>query len=119
MESGKSTVGKALAVELGLPFIDIEDKVILREKMDISEIFATKEEFYFRQIEKKIIKYHLLKVYVVISIGGGAFVQSDTRALIKQQAISVWLSVNNKILAKRLDKSGEIEIGPCLISINH
>ncbi len=52
-------------------------------------------QFYFRQIEKKIIKNYLLKGYAVISTGGGAFEQAATRALIKQQAISVWLSVDS------------------------
>ncbi len=45
MGAGKSTVGKALAAELGLPFIDVDEEIISHEKISISKIFATKGEF--------------------------------------------------------------------------
>lgn len=72
MGSGKTAVGKALAAQMNLIFIDLDDEISLREKKTISEIFADSGEIYFRRRESQVLKELLEqeKEYV-LSLGGG------------------------------------------------
>jgi shikimate kinase len=56
MGAGKTTIGKALAEKTGFKFVDIDEEIVAREQMSINDIFATKSEEYFRQIETEIIE---------------------------------------------------------------
>ena len=105
MGVGKTTVGKSLSNKLSFKFIDI-DKIIENEegcKIDI--IFKKKSENYFRSLENKITLRELKKESVVISLGGGAFLNNSIRRAVKSSSISFWLDVNHNILIKRLEKN--------------
>ena len=102
MGVGKSTVGKKLAKKLKLKFIDIDQIIEKREKKTIKEIFEEKGEVYFRKIEKKISLEELKKSNSVISLGGGAFMDTSIRKEAKNLSISFWLDLNLKSLFIRL-----------------
>ncbi len=92
MGAGKTTIGSKLADKLGFYFIDSDQEIEDFTQQSIAEIFKTKGEKYFRQVEKETIKEILSRdEQIVLSLGGGAFMDDEIRELIKKQAISVWL----------------------------
>ena len=105
MGVGKTTIGKRLAKELSYAFIDMDKIIENQEGESISSIFRNKGEDYFRKIEKKLTIIELKKNSSVISLGGGAFLNSTIRQYSKKKSISFWLDVPIEILIKRLKKS--------------
>ena len=105
MGVGKTTIGKRLAKELSYAFIDMDKIIEKQEGESISSIFRNKGEDYFRKIEKKLTIIELKKNSSVISLGGGAFLNSTIRQYSKKKSISFWLDVPIEILIKRLKKA--------------
>ena len=105
MGVGKTTIGKRLAKELSYAFIDMDKIIEKQEGESISSIFRNKGEDYFRKIEKKLTIIELKKNSSVISLGGGAFLNSTIRQYSKKKSISFRLDVPIEILIKRLKKS--------------
>jgi len=107
MGVGKSSVGKRLAAALGAGFIDADEAIEEAAQMSIPEIFAAYGEPYFRDGERRVIarllegEGHGLKV---IATGGGAFVNAETRALILDKAIAVWLDSDVDTLVERVGR---------------
>ena len=106
MGAGKSSVGKRLAHALSLPFRDADEEIERAAGRTISEIFATRGEAEFREGERRVIARLLDMAPHVLATGGGAFMNPDTRALVKQKAISVWLKSDPEILARRVGRKG-------------
>lgn len=104
MGCGKSSVGKRLAVKLGLPFVDADEEIEKVAAKSISEIFADHGEDYFRNGERKVIARLLESGPQVLATGGGAFINPETRAKIKSQAISIWLRAELPVLLRRVMK---------------
>lgn len=102
MGAGKSSVGRRLANVLGVPFCDADAEVEAAAGRSISDIFAQLGEAAFRDGERRVIARLLEGPPHVMATGGGAFVNDETRALIKQKAISVWLKTDLDILARRV-----------------
>lgn len=109
MGVGKSSVGRKLAQALGLQFIDADDAIEEAAQMTIPEIFATYGEAYFRDGERRVIA-RLLEPGrgkpAVIATGGGAFVNDQTRALILERGIAVWLDCDADTLYERIGRKG-------------
>ena len=108
MGSGKTTVGKRIAQELGYAFVDSDDVVASTAGKSVREIFAQDGEAVFRQCESEAIKSVLLdrQSSVVLATGGGAVISSDNRQLISEQASTVvWLDASVEDLVVRT-KSG-------------
>ena len=108
MGSGKTTVGKRIAQELGYAFVDSDDVVASAAGKSVREIFAQDGEAVFRQCESEAIKSVLLdrQSSVVLATGGGAVISSDNRSLISEQASTVvWLDASVEDLVVRT-KSG-------------
>ena len=108
MGSGKTTVGKRIAQELGYAFVDSDDVVANTAGKSVREIFAQDGEAVFRQCESEAIKSVLLdrQSSVVLATGGGAVISSDNRSLISEQASTVvWLDASVEDLVVRT-KSG-------------
>ena len=105
MGVGKTTIGKKLAKKLNYAFVDVDKIIEKQEGESISSIFKNKGEDYFRKIEKQITIIELKKNNSVISLGGGAFLNSTIRQYSKKNSISFWLDVPIEILIKRLKKS--------------
>ena len=106
MGSGKSTVGKCLAAELKIPFLDLDDYIETGEKRSIPEIFEEKGELYFRRKEHFYLQEVLsVETDFVLSTGGGTpCYANNIEALVSSTATVVYLKVPVIQLAKRLSK---------------
>jgi shikimate kinase len=104
MGVGKSSVGRRLAARLGIPFTDADAEIEKAAGMTIAEIFARHGEPYFRGGEARVIARLLEGGPQVLATGGGAFMNADTRALIKQKGISIWLHAEFDVLLRRTSK---------------
>ena len=104
MGVGKSSVGRRLAARLSIPFIDADSEIEKAAGMTIPEIFARHGEPYFRSGEARVIARLLESGPQVLATGGGAFMNPDTRALIKLKGVSVWLHADFDVLMRRTSK---------------
>jgi shikimate kinase len=104
MGVGKSSVGRRLANALSLPFRDADTEVEAAAGRSIAEIFADLGEPAFRDGERRVIQRLLEGPPHVLATGGGAFMSAETRALIKEKAISVWLKADLEVLARRVGR---------------
>jgi len=106
--SGKSSVGRRLAQRLGFEFIDSDTKIEeAAGGMSVTDIFAKHGEPEFRSLEARVIARLLESGPAVIATGGGAFVNPDTRALIGQHGISIWLKAEIDILLRRVKRKND------------
>jgi shikimate kinase len=104
MGAGKTTVGRRLATRLGRHFIDSDEEVERAAGMTIPEIFATHGEADFRAGETRVIARLLREADLVLGTGGGAFINPETRALIKTGAVSVWIKAEADLLFARVSR---------------
>jgi len=104
MGVGKSSVGRRLANALGLPFRDADTEVETAAGRSIPDIFADLGEPAFREGERRVIARLLEEPPHVLATGGGAFMNPETRALIKARSISVWLKADLEVLARRVGR---------------
>jgi shikimate kinase len=102
MGAGKSSIGWRLARKLGIPFHDTDQEVERAAGCSVADIFETWGEKAFRDAERRVIKRLLSESVQVISTGDGAFVDENSRSLIKEQAISLWLRADPNILYERV-----------------
>jgi shikimate kinase len=108
MGVGKSSVGRRLAHALSLPFVDADDAIEEAAQMSIPEIFDTYGETYFRDGERRVIQRLIADSAagkpMIIATGGGAFVNPETRALILDKGIAVWLDSDVDTLMERVGR---------------
>jgi len=104
MGVGKSTIGRRLALRLGLPFVDADDEIAHAAGMTIAEIFARYGETGFRDGERRVIARLMSEGQQVIATGGGAFMNDETRALILDKALTIWLDADIDILVERVSR---------------
>jgi shikimate kinase len=102
MGAGKSSVGRRLAKRLGLPFFDADQEIEKAADCSIEEIFARHGEAAFRNGERRVIARLLDGPPQVLATGGGAFMDSETRAAIEQRGVSIWLRAELQILLERV-----------------
>lgn len=105
MGSGKSRVGMELARLLKLPFIDSDKEIERAAGMTIPEIFERFGEREFREGEKKVVLRLLSGGAKVLASGGGAFINPDIRAAVKERAVSVWLKASLETLVERTSRT--------------
>jgi shikimate kinase len=104
MGVGKSSVGRRLTARLSIPFVDADAEIEKAADMSIADIFARHGEAYFRRGEARVIARLLEGGPQVLAAGGGAFMNADTRALIKAKAVSIWLHAEFDVLLRRTSK---------------
>lgn len=105
MGVGKSTIGRKLAQSLELPFRDADHEIELAAGRSIPEIFAERGEAEFRAGERRVIGRLLLQEpRHVLATGGGAFMDPQTRAVMKQKAVTVWLKADLEVLVRRVGR---------------
>jgi shikimate kinase len=106
MGAGKSSIGKRLAARLGLPFVDADDEIEAAAGMTIADIFERFGEAHFRDGERRVIARLIDGTPKVIATGGGAFMNEETRALILDRTLAVWLDADITTLVDRVKKRG-------------
>ncbi|MCO6188143.1 shikimate kinase [Rhizobium sp. L1K21] len=105
MGAGKTAIGKMVAAELGLPFVDSDKEIETVSRMSINDLFANYGEPEFRSLEARVICRLIDNGPRVVSTGGGAFINDETRKLVKEHnAISVWLDADLELLWTRVSK---------------
>ncbi len=104
MGTGKSTVGRKLASMLGKDFVDADHAIEDAAQLTVAEIFEQYGEEYFRDGERRVIARLMEEHNGVIATGGGAFVNDETRALILDKAIAVWIDCDIDILVERTSR---------------
>jgi shikimate kinase len=104
MGAGKTAIGRKLATALGLPFTDSDHEIEQVSRMTVPELFERYGESEFRALEQRVILRILEEGGRVLSTGGGAFMNDQTRAAIAAQGISIWLKADVDTLLQRVMK---------------
>lgn len=104
MGAGKTTIGKHLARELDVAFLDT-DEIIARRHGPIPVLFARIGEAGFRAVEFDAVREALLAPPGVIALGGGAVTHAPTRALLAERSLRVYLDIPLEALVARLHRS--------------
>ena len=104
MGAGKSSIGRRLALRLGIPFVDADVEIEKAAGMTINDIFAVRGEAEFRAGEARVILRLLESGPQVLATGGGAFTNPDTRTAIGAKGISIWLKAEFDVLMKRIKR---------------
>ena len=106
MASGKTTVGRAVAAQLGWEFVDIDSEVEAQEGQSIARIFRERGEQAFRELEANVVRRYVTEIERglphVLALGGGAAVQPRNWDLIACNGVTVWLDCPLTIVQRRL-----------------
>jgi shikimate kinase len=106
MGAGKSCIGRRLAQRLNVPFVDADTEIEQAAGCSIAEIFEKYGEPAFRDGERRVMSRLLQGPPTILAAGGGAFMDAETRTLIREHAISVWLRADLDTLAARTKGRG-------------
>ena len=104
MGAGKTTVGRRLAAKLGRHFIDSDEEIEKAAGMAIEDMFVAHGEAEFRAGEARVIARILRENDIVLATGGGAFINPDTRGLVKSSAVSVFITADFELLFSRVSR---------------
>ena len=104
MGAGKTTVGRRLARRLGLEFADSDFEIEKAAQMTVGDIFSSYGEDYFRDGERRVISRLMDGPPRVLATGGGAFINEETRSLMKEKSITVWLDASLDVLLERTSR---------------
>jgi shikimate kinase len=106
MGSGKSTVGRLLADQIGWHFVDLDAEIEAAARMSIVEIFETRGETEFRRLEREKMRQHVRTIEcgrpAVLALGGGAIVQPENFALLENNGVTIWLDCPFEIVRRRV-----------------
>ncbi len=106
MGAGKSVIGKMTASAMRIPFVDSDQEIEKASRMSIADLFAAYGEEEFRALEARVIRRLLRGGPMVLSTGGGAFMQETIRANIKRRGLSLWLRADLDVLWDRVKRRG-------------
>jgi shikimate kinase len=104
MGAGKSSVGRRLAKRTDMDFVDADEEIEAAAGMSIADMFERFGEAHFRDGERRVLARLIDAPPRVIATGGGAFMNPETRALILERCVAVWLDVDVEILAARVGR---------------
>ena len=106
MGSGKTTVGRLLAEEIGWRFADLDDDIEHSQRRTVSEIFVASGEEEFRRIEHEAIQNRIRSIRrgtpTVLALGGGAFTRTENIELLQENGITIWIDVDFEVARKRV-----------------
>jgi shikimate kinase len=106
MGAGKSCIGRRLAQRLNVPFVDADTEIEQAAGCTVAEIFEKYGEAAFRDGERRVMQRLLQGPPTILATGGGAFMDPETRQLIRDHAISVWLRADLDTLVARTKGRG-------------
>lgn len=104
MGVGKSTIGRRLANALDRSFVDADEEIERAADRSVGEIFEAHGEAYFRDGERRVIARLMEEGHGVIATGGGAFVDAETRALVLEKGLAIWLDCDLDTLVERTSR---------------
>ena len=104
MGAGKSTVGKRLADALGRSFCDSDNEIEKAAGLSIADIFTLHGEAEFRRGERRVLERLLNDKPHVLATGGGAYLAPETRALLREKAVTIWLNADLETLWRRVSR---------------
>lgn len=104
MGAGKSVIGRMLAQLVDLPFVDTDDEIVAAAQMPITEIFESYGEPEFRALETRVVKRVLQEGPQIVSTGGGAFMNEETRQNVLSSSVTLWLKADFDVLWQRVSK---------------
>lgn len=104
MGAGKTSVGRRLAQLLDMPFADSDHEIEAVSRMSVPELFEAYGETEFRALEQRVVTRLVTGSSAVIATGGGAYMNADTRAVIRAHAMSVWLNADLDTLMERVSR---------------
>ena len=104
MGCGKSAIGKMLARKLNLDFKDADSEIEEAAGRSVSEIFEEYGEEEFRRLETRVIERVLNEGPVLLALGGGAFMAEETRSVVGDKGLSVWLKADLELLLERVSR---------------
>ena len=106
MGSGKTTIGRLYAGEIGWRFADLDDDIEASQKTTITELFAGLGEQQFRSVETEAIKRRVASIRrgmpTVLALGGGAFTREENIELLTENGVTVWIDVSFDVVSKRV-----------------
>jgi shikimate kinase len=102
MGAGKTTVGRRLATCMDVPFFDADEEIEKSAGRSVEDIFADFGEKAFRDGERKVIERLLAGPPGVLATGGGAYMDPSTRAIIRKNAVCIWLRAELDVLMERV-----------------
>jgi shikimate kinase len=105
MGAGKTAIGRKVAQMLGLPFVDSDHEIETVSRMSVPDLFERYGEPEFRALERRVITRLVEEGSRVVSTGGGAFMNDETRRAISSHGISVWLKADIDVLMERVAKN--------------
>ncbi len=102
MGSGKTAIGRTMAEQLGVAYVDSDAEIERAANASISEIFERSGEAFFRDRETEVINRLLQSEPCILSTGGGAYLAARNRAAISEHGIAVWLDAELDLLWERV-----------------
>lgn len=105
MGSGKTTIGRRLAVRLSIPFLDTDREIERAFGLSVAEIFSRYGEEAFRAAERETIHKLLSGKTQVLALGGGTYVDDQMRSLLNERAVTIWLDPPFELILERLEGS--------------
>ena len=104
MGAGKTAIGRKVAQALGLAFVDSDTEIETVSRMTIPELFERYGEPEFRALEERVVGRLVREGPQVVSTGGGAFMNANTREAVAESGISIWLKADIDTLMTRVAK---------------
>lgn len=104
MGAGKSTVGKKLSQMLGLPFHDTDTEIESAAQMSVAELFAAYGEPEFRALEARVVARLSREGPQVLATGGGAYMSAETRQILRERSVTIWLKADLDVLMERVQR---------------
>jgi len=105
MGAGKTAIGRRLAQMLDLPFVDSDHEIEAVSRMTVPELFERYGEPEFRALEQRVIGRLLREGPRVVSTGGGAFMNAQTREAVAAHGVSIWLKAGLDLLMERVSRN--------------
>ncbi|KQZ96031.1 shikimate kinase [Mesorhizobium sp. Root157] len=104
MGAGKTAIGRKVATTLGLAFVDSDQEIEDVSRMSIPELFDLYGEPEFRALEQRVIVRVLEGGPQILSTGGGAYMNAQTREAVRANGVSIWLKADLDLLMERVSK---------------